>query len=76
MCTLLGIVKIRTTPYHPQGNGLIERFNLTLLAMSATAVQESPFEWEEHLHRLCMACNTSVHPTTGYMPKSFVKTYN
>ena len=68
VCKLLGIAKIRTTPYHPQGNGLVERFNRTLLAMLATAVQERPFEWEEHLRHLCMAYNTSVHPTTGYTP--------
>ena len=68
MCKLLGIAKTRTTPYHPQCDGLVERFNRTLLAMMATAVQERPFEWEGHLRRLCMAYNTSVHPTTGYTP--------
>ena len=32
------------------------------------AVTERPFEWERHLPRLCLAYNTSVHPTTGYSP--------
>ena len=36
--------------------------------MLATAVQKRPFEWEEHLCRLCMTYNTSVQPTTGYTP--------
>ena len=53
---------------------VVECFNPILLAMLATAVQECPFEWEEHLRRLCMAHNTSVHPTIGYMLKSLVKT--
>ena len=36
--------------------------------MLATAVQERPFEREGHLRHLCMAYNTSIHPTTGYTP--------
>ena len=36
--------------------------------MLATAAEERPFEWEEHLRHLCMAYNTSVHPSTSYTP--------
>ena len=68
VCRLLGIEKSRTTPYHPQSDGLVERYNRTLLDMLATAVVDRPFEWEQHLRRLCFAYNTSVHPTTGFSP--------
>lgn len=68
MCKLLGVVKSRTTPYHPQSDGLVEKFNKMLLEMLAKADGEQPFEWEGHLRRLCLANNTSVHPTTGYFP--------
>ena len=68
VCKLLGVLKTRTTPYHPQSDGLVERCNRTLLNMLATAAQEKPFDWENHLRRLCIAYNTSVHPTTGYTP--------
>lgn len=68
VCKLLGIHKTRTSPYHPQSDGMIERFNRTMLNMLATAASEHPFDWEEHLRPLCLAYNTSVHATTGYTP--------
>ena len=68
VCKLLGVTKTRTTPYHPQSDGLVERFNRTLLDMLATAAREKPFDWESQLRRLCLAYNSSVHPTTGETP--------
>ncbi len=55
VCRLLGVVKTRTTPYPPQSDGLVERFNRTLLDMLATSVRERPFDWESQLRRLCLA---------------------
>ena len=43
-------------------------FNRTLLDMLSKTVRDRPFEWEEHIQRLCLAYNTSLHPTTGYSP--------
>ena len=68
VCKLLGIHKSCMTPYHPQSDGMVERFNRTLLNMLATTAEKHPFDWESQLRPLCLAYNTSVHPTTGYSP--------
>ena len=37
LCLLCGAHKTRTTPYHPVSDGLVERFNRTLLMMLASS---------------------------------------
>ena len=68
ICKMLGIKKTRTTPYHPQSNGLVERFNRTLVSMLSAVVQDRHTDWEDHLRATCMAYNTSVQATTVFSP--------
>ena len=68
VCKILNIRKSRTTPYHPQCDGLIERFNRTLLDTLATTCKDHPFDWEDHIQKVCMAYNTSTQTTTVYTP--------
>ena len=70
LCKLLQIEKTRTTPYHPQGDGLVERANRTILDMLATVVRDHK-DWESHLRATCMAYNTSVQSTTGQSHSPF-----
>ena len=68
VCRLLGIQKTRTTAYHPQSDGLVERWNRTLLHNLSTCVKDHPESWEDYVRPICMAYNTSIHPTTGFTP--------
>ena len=49
MCKLLGIEKIRTTPYHPQTNGSAERVHQTLQRMIGRLNPEKHWKWPEHI---------------------------
>jgi len=61
VCRLLEIQKSRITPYHPQCDGMVERFNRTLLSMLATHCKDNPCYYKR-----CFAYNTSIHASTGY----------
>ena len=68
VCQLLGVVKTRTTPYHPQSDGLVERFNRTLLNLLSMAASENERDWDLHIPMVMMAYRTSVQESIGCTP--------
>ena len=68
ICEMLGIKKTRTTPYHPQSDGLVERFNRTLLNMLSIAVMDDEHGWDLHLPTILLAYRTSIHEITSATP--------
>ncbi|XP_031749277.1 uncharacterized protein LOC116407661 [Xenopus tropicalis] len=65
---LLHIEKSRTTPYHPQGDALPERFNRTLLDMLGTLPVEDKKSWSKHVEAMVHAYNSTRHDSTGFSP--------
>ena len=65
---LLQIQKTRTTPYHPQSDGMVERNNRTILTMLSAFVNEHQRDWNEHLPYISMAYRAAEHETTGNTP--------
>ena len=68
LCLLCGAHKTRTTPYHPESDGLVERFNRTLLMMLAMFASENKDDWDDLLPAVMMAYRSSVHESTGFSP--------
>lgn len=68
LCRLLGINKTRTSPYQPQSDGMIERFNRTLLSMLSFYVDDNQQNWDVLLPYVMMAYRSSVHSSTDFTP--------
>ena len=68
LCLLCGAHKTRTTPYHPESDGLVERFNRTLLMMLAMFAGENKDDWDDLLPAVMIAYRSSVHESTGFSP--------
>ena len=84
-CNQFGIIRNRTTSYHPQSNGMVERFHRQLKA--ATMAHESPNPWTITLpavllgvrsavkERLGRSAAEMIYGTTLRLPGEFTKQY-
>ena len=66
LCNITGMGKSRTTPNHPMGNGMTERFNRTLLNMLGTLDLNQKKDWKPHVAGLSHAYYCTRQTTTGF----------
>ncbi|CAF0966379.1 unnamed protein product [Didymodactylos carnosus] len=65
---MIGFDHIKSTPYHPQTNSQVERFNATFRPKLAKLQDENLNNCDEYLSAVVYAYNTGQHATTGYSP--------
>ena len=65
---LTGVQHIISTAYHPQTNGLDERFNQTLQRGLLKMVNDNQNEWDKFLDSVLFAYRTSKQASTKFSP--------
>ena len=66
--SMLRVHPIRTTPYHPQTDGLVERFIQTLKAMLRKTVTREGKDWDKLVPFLLFAYREVPQVSTGFSP--------
>ena len=67
-CKLLHIKKLTSTPYHPEANGLVEKFNGTLKKMLSCSVENEKDDWDKYLPYLLFSYREVPQDSTGFSP--------
>ncbi|XP_033230383.1 uncharacterized protein LOC117181620 [Belonocnema kinseyi] len=65
---LFRIMHVKTTAFHPQSNGALERTYGTIKDFLKTYMADNETEWDQNLNLICLAFNTAVHESTGLTP--------
>ena len=68
----LQIKQYKSTAYHPESQGALERFHQTLKNMMRTYCLETEKDWDDGVHLLLFAARESVQESLGFSPFELV----
>ena len=68
----LGITQDKSSPYHPESQGALERFYQTLKNMIRSYCFDTEKDWDEGIHLLLFAVRESVQESLGFCPFELV----
>ena len=71
MCKSFSIEKVRTSPYHPQSDGALERWHACLKGMFKKADTDIK-NWDSQVKYLLLAYRDTPHCVTGFSPFSLM----
>lgn len=72
ICESFGIHKTRTTALHPQSDGMVERFNRTLVEHLKKVINGEQKSWDKHIPMFLMAYRAAVHESTSMSPARII----
>eukprot|EP00253_Pinus_taeda_P028834 PITA_28834 len=72
MCNSMGIKLIHSTSYYPQGNGLAESFNKSLIRIIKTLLEDNKKNWHSKLKYALWADRVTIKRSTGNSPFKLV----
>ena len=64
----LGIKQFKSTAYHPESQGALERFHQTLKNMLRAYCTEYDKDWDEGVHLVLFAAREAVQESLGFSP--------
>ena len=65
---LLDIEKTRTVAFKPSSDGLVERYNQTIVDIVQKISREAPQRWDKVVSKAVLAYNGMLHSRTGFTP--------
>ena len=68
VCRLLSVKQLMTKAYHPQCNGLVEKFNSTLKGMLKSLAADRPKDWDRYLNAALFAYREVHEKSLGFSP--------
>ena len=68
VCTMVNTSKVSTISYHPECDGLVERFNHTLTTILSMYVSEHQKDWDLFIPYALFAYRTSIQASTKETP--------
>jgi hypothetical protein len=68
----MGIEQRLSSAYHPQSQGVLERYHQTVKSMMRAYCEEFQCDWDEGIHLLLFATRESVQETLGFSPFELV----
>ena len=67
-CSRLNIVNHRTSPYHHQSNGMVERAHRSIWNLLRVVVSDQHNDWDDHLLSVLRSYRNTIHAALGISP--------